>query len=109
MLIRYGVLCHGESFHHLDHLSYVADWMGIPLILSHQSMLEYVQKFYPFVTTRLYLDWNFFKEEQLAKEYDVLFYTNFFELAPKVNQYRQKYEPPFRTVYCPHGNSDKGV
>jgi hypothetical protein len=100
-------LIYGLESHHLDHMAPLCSILGIPLIVTEESLLKQAQETYPFVAT-LYLDYlelPFF----MIKTYQFVFCCIprilcnelFFlaQLLAKKNIY---------TIWCPHGNSDKG-
>ncbi len=92
------------EWHLLDHLGVVCDLLGVPLRATDSSVKPYADKFYPTLELIIEHDLKALTEGALFKNYDLLIYTNFFALSKAYRVGKDK----FRTLYCPHGNSDKG-
>lgn len=100
-------LIYGPEPHHLDHMAPLCAILEIPLVVTEESLLKQAQEAYPFVNT-LYLDYlelPFF----MIESYQVVFYcfprilfNELFFLAQTLSKKK------IYTVWCPHGNSDKG-
>lgn len=100
-------LLYGPELHHLDHIAPLCAILDIPLIVTEESLLKQAEEAYPFIKTFYldYLELPFF----LVKNYEVIFYcfsrilfNQLFFLAQTL------YKKNIFTVWCPHGNSDKG-
>jgi teichoic acid glycerol-phosphate primase len=100
-------LVYGPEPHHLDHMAPLCAILGIPLLVTEPFLLKQAQEAYPFVETFYfdYLEIPFF----LIENYSVVFccfprilFNELFFLAQTL------YKKNMRTVWCPHGNSDKG-
>lgn len=100
-------LIYGEELHHLDHLAPLCALESIPLILTDEKMADLARKFYPDLRVLL---WDFrAAPERLVREVDTIIYT-----TPRV-LFDQIFYPAqalhgkrISTIFCPHGNSDKG-
>jgi CDP-glycerol glycerophosphotransferase (TagB/SpsB family) len=100
--------CFDESPQLIDHLSYISHLLGAPMLVSHHSVYETIKKFYPFVDVNLELDWKKLSLESLAQRFDVCIYSGFYSLVNELSPFRAAKAPPLRSIFCPHGNSDKG-
>lgn len=101
----------GEDRHHIDHLGVLCAIMDIPLLCSHKANYDIATQYYPGLKACHITDWRKFSKENLASDHDTYFYSNFYGLAPELNQVAREIgvsNPNIRCVYCPHGNSDKG-
>ena len=56
----------------------------------------------------LELDWKKLSLESLAQRFDVCIYSGFYSLVNELSPFRTAKAPPLRSIFCPHGNSDKG-
>ena len=98
--IETAALLIGEIEQHIDHLAPLCAHLSIPLFVSNYEIFHLVKEYYPDVDTRP------FDKKLLLREYKAFiscytkhvlnslfaFDTNFSQL----------------TIWCPHGNSDKG-
>ncbi len=100
-------LIYGPEFHHLDHLAPLCSLLEIPLILTDPEITTQAQTFYPNLNI---LHWGPHQApEKLLSQFDTIFYSiprilfeEIFFFAQALHQKR------IRTIWCPHGNSDKG-
>lgn len=110
-MTRHSVSCaaliYGEDLHYLDHLAPLCCLLGIPLIVSEESIASLARAFYPDIHVICYDPFTL--SEAVVNQYDLIFYCTprclfdeIFLLAQKTLKKRIK------TVWCPHGNSDKG-
>jgi len=104
---KVGGLIFGAEFHYLDHLAPLCALKNIPLLVTNRKVEKQAQTFYPD------LEVSYFEEgtapPQIAHQYDTLItcmprllFDRIFLLAQGALQKRVK------TIWCPHGNSDKG-
>lgn len=107
MSYRSAGLLYGPEAHHLDHLAIICHLMHIPLIVTDEEIAEQASKYYPSVKTILV---NTMKiGNHIVDHYEVIFYAMprilFEEIFFFAQQLRRK---RVHTIWCPHGNSDKG-
>src|SRR6267154_2464648 len=100
-------LIYGPELHHLDHLAPLCCVMNIPLIVTEEKIAEFAKRYYPDLVVVLsdYMS----VPQYLVSHFDIIFYSmprdlfdEIFFLTQKLSQKR------IHTVWCPHGNSDKG-
>lgn len=96
-----------HDVHHLDHLAPLCVLFQIPLILTEAQTVYLAQKWYPGLSV---LHW---KSESLSsnilENFDSIFYSIPRILFEEVFSQEQKNQlAEIRTIWCPHGNSDKG-
>lgn len=100
-------LIYGPEFHHLDHLAPLCALLAIPLVLTDQKIAHQAQKFYPDLKTILWTDQEI--PEKLTATFDTIFYSTPRLLFDQVFFFAQSlHNKRIRTIWCPHGNSDKG-
>ncbi len=100
-------LLYGPEFHHLDHLAPLCALLEIPLIVTDGGIYQQAREFYPDLSL---LHWNPHEApEKLVAEFDRVIcsfpramFDEIFYFAQALNNKR------IRTIWCPHGNSDKG-
>ncbi len=106
-MFRSAAILYGSSLHHLDHLAPLATLLDIPLIVDDIAMYDLAKKFYPKLRPILsssqevyfYAVQNF--EQLITCRPRPLFDVDFF--LPQ-----QLLGKRVSTIWCPHGNSDKG-
>lgn len=93
---------HTGGPHYLDHLGVLCAGLNIPLIVSERATFETAQLFYPDLLVE-YRDLSEISLDFLIERADVVFHSgHYFALELAALSGNQ-----IRTVYCPHGNSDK--
>jgi hypothetical protein len=97
----------GSSLHHLDHLAPLASLLQIPLIIEDEKIHVLAKKYYPHLKT-LQCDpkeTRFFALQHFSTLITCLprpiIEQEFFLAALLLKK-------PLSTIWCPHGNSDKG-
>ncbi len=101
---RCACLIFGYYLHYLDHLAPLAHLLNIPLIVSDQKIAALAKTYYPMVELVLCED-----PEAIVLNYDTLIVCtprDLFDLAFFLPQ--QLLKKRVTTIWCPHGNSDKG-
>lgn len=105
--IRAAGLIYGLQKHHLDHIAPLAIMMGMPLIITEPELAELGAKYYPQLET-ICFDYPEVGEK-IVQDYDVIFSSLPRDLLDQIvfiaENLRQK---RVLSVWCPHGNSDKG-
>ncbi len=100
-------LLHGPLEHHLDHLAPLCALKNIPLVVTDEQMATLTKKFYPQVTL-MQLHYNEMPFEVVAR-FDTIFSTLPYRTLEEIFFFPQKLlGKTLKTVWCPHGNSDKG-
>lgn len=100
-------LIHGPQEHHLDHIAPLAILLGIPLIVTEPKLEELSAKHYPGLVTHCFA----YPElgETIVREYDLIFSSlpkDLFDQIVFIPQ--QLHQKEVMSIWCPHGNSDKG-
>lgn len=100
-------LIYGSEPHHLDHLAPLCALLEIPLILSDEALAEQANRFYPNLWVIL---WHAEElPEKLVNQFDTILYSTPRVLFDEIFYFAQAlHQKQIRTVWCPHGNSDKG-
>ncbi len=100
-------LIYGPQAHYLDHLAPICHLLEIPLIVTEERLQVCAQKFYPRLKVKL-LDY-IHAPEQIVKNFDLIFYSMPRPLFDEVFFFAQQFmRKKLHTIWCPHGNSDKG-
>jgi len=84
--------------------------MGMPLLFVEEPDCEFAKKYYPGLNAGI-AEFMQFNKEFLIENFDVLFMSDLWAREDFHEQYKileNKYNKRLRTVYCPHGFSDKG-
>ncbi len=99
---------YGEDIHHLDHLAPLCSLLDISLVVNDEKIFKLAKDFYPnlsVVFVRTVEISAFFLEKVkviiscLAKPYlNLIFFP-----------YTDVFKKQIKTIWCPHGNSDKGL
>lgn len=100
-------LLYGTDSHHLDHLAPLCSLLSIPLIVTEENLAALAKKFYPDLQV---ICWNIQQApENVVKNFDCLIYSTPRVLFDEVFFFSQGFHRKrIRTIWCPHGNSDKG-
>jgi hypothetical protein len=98
---------YGPETHHLDHLAPLCDLLGIPLIVTEESIALLAKRYYPMVDVILYDYLSV--AETVVQNFDQLFYSMPRPLFDEIFFFAEQFlKKKVRTIWCPHGNSDKG-
>lgn len=102
-----AVLLYGPSYHHLDHLAPLSILLEIPLIITDDEVYEVATHYYPQAEI-VFVGYNNVAQE-VTENFDVIFtcfprpiIDDIFFMSENLLGKRVE------TVWCPHGNSDKG-
>ena len=98
---------YGPQQHHLDHIAPLCSLLEVPLIVTEKSLEKMATEFYPTLVV-FYIDYLPLPQTVLER-YDYLITAlakpmveSIFFLAETLNK------KALKSVWCPHGNSDKG-
>ncbi len=100
-------LIYGPESHHLDHLGPLCEILGIPLIVTEETIAQSADRYYPNLDVILsdYLS----LPQDLMSEFEIIFYSMPRILFDEVFFFAQKMaQKKIHTIWCPHRNSDKG-
>ncbi len=104
--MRYATFLYGEDFHYLDHLAPLSALLKIPFVTTEETIYEMASSHYPDVKP-LYFD-ALEVTHALLQDFDAIIYSftakhfhNFFSFA------QDRSGKKLKTIWCPHGNSDK--
>lgn len=102
-----AALLYGPSEHHLDHLAPLAHFYNIPLIVTEEEIVELAKSYYPAVNVQYvdYIRLPFHLLENYEKLFSCLPRINLEEILFLAQALLKK---QIKSVWCPHGNSDKG-
>ncbi len=99
-----------SQIHYTDHLAVMSTIMNMPLLFIEESDCAFAKKYYPHVNAQV-AEYNEFNQEYLIANYDVLFMSDLWNREDFHQHYKlleMKYNKTLRSVYVPHGFSDKG-
>lgn len=104
---KLGCLIYGPLDHHLDHLAPLAWALDAPLIVTEGEVAAQAETFYPFVET-LYWDYTCV-HDNLVQNFDAIVCSLPRALFDEAFLFAQmSHNKTISTIWCPHGNSDKG-
>jgi len=100
-------LIYGPEFHHLDHLAPLCALLRIPLILTEDALACQAKEFYPDLEI---LHWSPHETpDRAATNFSTIYYSTPRILFDQVFYLAQALQgKKIQTIWCPHGNSDKG-
>jgi len=105
--MRSAGLIFGPESHHLDHLAPLCALREIPLILTEASLAEQAKKYYPDLKVLLFHPFE--APEKIVTEFDAIFYSTPRVLLDEMLFFAEAFHKKrVKTIWCPHGNSDKG-
>jgi hypothetical protein len=100
-------LIYGPEAHHLDHLAIVCHIMQIPLVVTEEDLADLARKYYPRLEI-IHADY-LQVAEQLVQNFEIIFYCMPRVLFDEILFFAQQlHRKRLHTIWCPHGNSDKG-
>lgn len=105
--IKAAALNTGRDFHLLDHIAPLADLLQIPLITTEEKNFALAQTYYPHVEAEYDPDLEF-RLASLAARFDALFECKYW--IPQLKTlFHGIHNKNMRLIFCPHGQSDKGM
>lgn len=101
-------LIYGSFAHYLDHLAPLCASLDIPLIVTDEILANLATKYYP--TLKL-IHWDaLIVTEKLVINFDIIFCCTPRDLFDEIFFFAQQMlQKKIHTIWCPHGNSDKGA
>jgi len=100
-------LIYGKNAHHLDHIACLCSVLSMPLIVTEEEIAGSARHFYPGIEV-ICADY-LHAPEFVVSHFDIIFYSMPRDLFDEVFFFAQKLlQKKVHTVWCPHGNSDKG-
>ncbi len=100
-------LIFGPAPHYIDHLAPLCSLLAIPLIVTEEEEKKLVQTFYPEVQVTQ-ID-SISLPDLLVEKIDIIFLCTPRILFDEIFFFAQKLRnKKVHTIWCPHGNSDKG-
>lgn len=107
MRVSCAGLIYGLFFHYIDHLAPLCSQLEIPLLVTEEDVEKTVRSFYPKV--KVILINAIALPEHIVENFSIIFICSprllFDEICFFAQAMRQK---KVHTIWCPHGNSDKG-
>jgi len=107
MTVRIGALIYGACFHYIDHLAPLCAILNIPLLVTEEEMQDKIMRWYPGVE----VIWcsTLLIGEYIMQHFALLFVCTPRLLFDEVFFFAQAmHHRKIHTIWCPHGNSDKG-
>ena len=100
-------LIYGRSFHYIDHLVPLCEMLSIPILVTEEEMERGIRQFYPNIAVKQ-ID-TIRLPEYVVSHFSMLFVCTPRALFDEVFFFLQAlYHKRVHTIWCPHGNSDKG-
>jgi len=90
----------GDIEQHIDHLAPLCAHLGIPLFITDKQIYQLVTEFYPDVDSRA------FNKNDLLDNYSAFISCYTKEVLQSLFTFDTRFSQ--LTIWCPHGNSDKG-
>jgi hypothetical protein len=109
-MIKYCAYLEPFCFNQADHLIPLCDIFKAPLFVSEEKDFNLLKKYYPFNDIEL-MHISDISPDFLVKNFDAVFHSTFWNKDTFDIKYHlayQKYNKKIRSIYTPHGNSDKG-
>lgn len=104
---RTAALIYGDDEHYLDHLAPLCCLLNIPLVVTEHLLALLARQCYPSLSV-IQIDYLTLAEECIQR-FDQLFCCTPRPLFDEVFFFAETiYRKKIRTIWCPHGNSDKG-
>jgi hypothetical protein len=105
--MQLAALIFGHAFHHLDHLAPLCHFLNIPLVVTDPSVKEMATFFYPGL--EIYEMTPIEMSSQVVEHCDALISCLSRPLLdPLFLVAEEMHHKKLITIWCPHGNSDKG-
>jgi len=102
-----GMILNTE-YHYVDHLVPLCSILDIPLVVTEQEMADQIREFYPPLNICLIENYTDLPS-YIADHFDVVFYCYIRMVFDEIFFFQQKARnKKIHTIWCPHGNSDKG-
>ncbi len=102
-----AALIYGPDLHYLDHLAPLCILMQMPLIVTEEKIESLAKRYYPRLEV-LFCDYLVLPEK-LVSSFEIIFCSMPRDLFDEIFFFAQKMlRKKVHTVWCPHGNSDKG-
>ncbi len=98
-----AIVVFDEAPHFLDHLAPLAIWLDMPLLIPSFKDYSLVKEYYPEADCH-FIDFKELVLTELLKTYDLLLYSTASRKA-----FEKEVGTAIKTVFVPHGNSDKDV
>ncbi|MBN2479885.1 MAG: CDP-glycerol glycerophosphotransferase family protein [Parachlamydiales bacterium] len=99
-----------DSFNYLDHIVPFCDIFKAPIFVVTEEDFQIARKYYP-KSQLFYKSISDLTPDFLVKNFDGLIHANFWDKEKfdlMFHSSKQKYQKNFRSIFMPHGNSDKG-
>jgi hypothetical protein len=104
---RSAGLIYGPDLHHLDHLAPLCCLMKIPLVVTEEKIADFAKKYYPSLQV-IFVEY-LAVAQHIVSHFEIIFYSTPRDLFDEVFFFAQKLmQKRIHTIWCPHGNSDKG-
>ncbi len=100
-------LIYGPQAHYLDHLAPICHLLEIPLIVTEERLKISAQKFYPKLRVELS---NYINgPQEIVQHFDLIVSSMPRPLFDEIFFFAEQFlRKKLHTIWCPHGNSDKG-
>ncbi len=107
MNLKNAGIIYGPEAHHLDHIAPLCHLLNIPLIVTEEHIAYLANSFYPHIEI-IQMDYAHIAM-QCTQGFDILFSCMPRPLFDEIFFLSQQFlRKKVHTIWCPHGNSDKG-
>jgi teichoic acid glycerol-phosphate primase len=102
-----ATLIFGSSGHHLDHLAPLNALFNIPLVVTDHQIAEDAHTYYPQIVVETYTP--VIAPAEMIRRYEIIISCYNKDLIEQTfSLQKQTQNRPLLSIWCPHGNSDKG-
>ena len=109
-MLNFVAFVESNQSHLIDHFVPFCKIINAPILLTQKNDFEIAKKFYPY-SNFIYMDISDITEDYLVENFLGLIHSQFWN-KEKFNLNfalsKNKFKKEFRSIYMPHGNSDKG-
>ncbi|MEN9344026.1 MAG: hypothetical protein RLZZ453_813 [Chlamydiota bacterium] len=106
--LKLAGLIYGDVEHYLDHLAPLCAWIQVPLILTDEGLVDKAKAYYPGLEV-VHLEPHI-ATETLVAHFDAILCCTPRDIFDEVFFFAQQlFQRQVPTIWCPHGNSDKGM
>jgi len=101
-------LIFGPDIHYLDHLAPLSALLEIPLVLANEEVFSLAKNYYPTVSI---IQSNYLEiAQRIVSEFEIAICCTPRILFDEIFFFAQNFaQKKIATIWCPHGNSDKGL
>jgi len=105
-MVKKLALCTHTAYNLLDHLGPLAYALNMPLLVTEESNMRLIERYYPMIKAIL-VDVEKLSCEKLVDNYDMIFQSVFYDVN-LIQYFAEMKNKKICFTWAPHGNSDKG-